>query len=507
MSYNKNQLAKSLAFVFLITVIAKITGFAREIIYGSQLGTTSTSDNFVMAQTIPMTLYSIVTQAFRTTYIPNLFRIKKEAGKEAGAIFTGYYLLAVATISILFFVVLQIFAEPITRIFAVGFTEENITQTVHFARVISVSILFGGVCDILNGYLQSESKYNTGVSLTIFSNIVFCVFILQYTTMGVDALLLGIVLAKATELIILIGAVIREKLSIKLGDIKYLPETVKALGNSAPVVAGSAIADVGKIIDKRFASLLASGTVSGLNYAQRIEIMVVQLFSTTIGAVIFPELSKLSDEDSSFVTMLNQGIRYILIVMTPIMIGAICVSQEIVSVFFERGAFTREAVVLTAQCLSLYAPAMVFTVGYEFLSKACFAIHDTKTPVNMSVIGTIINILFNIVLVHKFMHMGLALATSLSMFAAFVGVYYKLSKRYRLEHKRLLKLIIQVLISCIIMVLMLQIDLWSTIDNKYLQLLVRVVCASCVYLISMILMRCQDVKGLISVFTMKLYRK
>lgn len=503
MGDKQRSLFKNLIFVFGITFLAKITGLAREIIYGSQMGVSNISDNFVMAQTIPVTLYAIVTQAFRTTYIPNLFKIRKKENERAGNAYTGNYLILVALTSGLVFILLYVFAKPLTILFAGGFSEEDILQTVQMTRIISVTVLFGGLIDVLNGYLQSNGCYNVGASLTIFSNGVFCVCLMMYSVIGVKALLLGSVFSKFTELLIVSGAVIFRKLKIDFNNWKYFSYTISALKESIPVLLGSVITDIGNLIDKRFATQLAGGTVSALDYANKIQIMVVQLFSATIGAVLFPELSRVSSDRENFKKLVERGIRYILLIMMPIAVGTICISDNFVAVLFQRGAFDLEAVNFTSQCLIFYAPAMVFTVCYEFLSKACFALHDTKTPIIMSAIGMIVNVTFNALLMRRFQHRGLAFATSLSMAIAFLGVYTVLNKKYNFDKKAILKTIGQIAIACIVMVVFIKITENFLVMNRYIAFIMKVCIGAAAYFAVLLIERCEDILSLIKMISKK----
>lgn len=507
MQRKNNTLFKNLVFVFGITFFAKITGFIREMVYGSQLGITAISDNFVMAQTIPVTLYAILTQAFRTTFIPNLFKIKREEGDKAVESYTGNYIFAVTAASVVIFFLLFIFARPLTLVFAGGFSEENIAQTVYLIRYISITVLFGGLIDVLNGYLQSVGHYNIGASLNIFSNTVFCGFLFLYHVWGIKAILLGCVVSKAVELLIVIAAAVFYKLKVRFKSRKYLRYTLDALKNSVPVLLGSVITDLGNLIDKRFATMLMFGTVSALNYANKVQIMIVQLFSATIGAVLFPELSKLSYDIPHFKHMVEKGMKYIFIIMVPISIGTISVSENFVSVLFQRGAFGNDAVTLTSQCLMFYAPAILFTVCYEFVSKACFALHDTKTPILMSAIGMIVNVGFNALLIHRFQHQGLAFATSLSMIISFIGVYYILQKRLVLNSKSLLLTAIKVLIAGMTMFFAIILLHEMTYSNKYISFVVYVAVGAIIYYLSLVALRCSEAKELVGMFTRKIRRK
>ena len=497
MAKSKKNLINNILTVFVVIVLSKGIGFFREIMYGSRLGISNVSDNFVMAQTIPYTLYAIVTQAYRTTYIPNLFEVSRKEGKKSGEQYTGNYIVIVEFVSIISLILLIAFAEPFTYIFAGGFSESDLAQTVYMTRFMSVTVLFSGVTDVLNGYLQSAGYYNIGASLTIFSNGVFCLFLIVYPTMGISALLLGTILSKLVELIIMIIAVCIRKLKISFNSWKYWRYVVRALENSVFVLLGSIISEVGNLVDKRFASELPGGTVSGLNYANKIQVMIVQVFTATIGAVIFPELSRIASDKDGLSKSINKGIRYILILMVPITAAVVVLPKEIVSVLFERGAFSSEAVEMTSQCLAFYAIGMVFVVGYEFLSKACFATHNTKTPVIMSVLGITVNVIFNAIFIHKFKHEGLAFATSLSMIITFLGVALILNRQYRFITKEIVIELMKICIATTFMCVSVVFVRGIPFNNKYIQLGVIVLLGLIAYVLALVVLRCKEVDELI----------
>jgi putative peptidoglycan lipid II flippase len=507
MTKSKKKLILNLLTVFAVVFLSKIIGFVREIMYGSRLGITSVSDNFVMAQTIPYTLYAIVTQAFKTTYIPNLFEVTRKEGKCAGEKYTGNFLVVVEVVSIAFLIALVLFAEPLTKIFAAGFSEKDLAQTIYMTRFMAVTVLFSGVTDVLNGYLQSAGYYSIGASLTIFSNGIFCIFLFLYPCMGVSALLVGTISSKLLELMIIAGAVCFHRMKVSFKTWKYWRYVVRALENSLFVLLGSVISEVGNLVDKRFACNLKSGTVSGLNYAHKIQIMIVQLFTATIGAVIFPELSRIATDKEGFTKVLNKGLIFICILMIPITAATIVLPEEIVAVLFERGVFGSDAVKMTSQCLIFYAVGMTFVVGYEFLSKACFAMHDTKTPIVMSAFGMFVNVSFNVLLIERFKHQGLAFATSLSMIIAFLGVLYVLNRKYRIINADLVIGLIQICLAAVVMCITLHFMKLVPLHNKYLQMAMFVVFGILIYLLALVIFGCKEVYEIKNLLRDKISRK
>ncbi len=61
---------------------------------------------------------------------------------------------------------------------------------------------------------------------------------------------------------------------------------------------GVAINDLNAIVDKTLASSLAVGSISALNYANRLNNLILGVFISAITTVIFPILSKEANNDN-----------------------------------------------------------------------------------------------------------------------------------------------------------------------------------------------------------------
>ena len=120
-----------------------------------------------------------------------------------------------------------------------------------------------------------------------------------------------------------------------------------------PVLVSVAINDVNKIVDRSLASTLIRGSISSLNYAARLNSLVLSVFIVAIATVLFPILSKEATKETyeDFKNILVRGINVILIITIPTTIGIILLADPIVKITFERGAFDSLASQMTSQAL------------------------------------------------------------------------------------------------------------------------------------------------------------
>ena len=237
-------------------------------------------------------------------------------------------------------------------------------------------------------------------------------------------------------------------LNIKDQNVK---DMVKLLG---PVMIGAAVMQVNAMIDRALASTLPEGSISALNYANKLNGFIIALFITSIVSVIYPILSKLSTKDNNekFNKSIVKSINSIIILVLPISVGAIVLSTPIVKLLFQRGEFDDRALKMTSIALSMYSVGLVASGLREVLSKIFYSLQDTKTPMINGIIAVLINIVFNIILIKYFNLAGLALATSLSSIICIYLLFISLGKKIGyFGQDKIIKTTIKSIISSVIM--------------------------------------------------------
>ena len=226
------------------------------------------------------------------------------------------------------------------------------------------------------------------------------------------------------------------------------------LGLIIPVFIGVGVNQINSIVDRSLASTLGDGFITILNSANRLNGFVLGLFIATIAAVIYPTLSKLSNEEDKgkFVTSVAQSVNTVVLLIIPISIGAIVLAEPVVRIVFERGAFDAEATKMTAIALVCYSVGMIGFSLREILNKVFYSLQDTKTPMTNGALAMGMNIVLNIVLIKWAGHAGLALATSISGIICIVLLFRSLKKKIGyFGQDKILNTMIKSLIAAIVM--------------------------------------------------------
>ena len=179
------------------------------------------------------------------------------------------------------------------------------------------------------------------------------------------------------------------------------------------------------------ASELIDGSISALNYANKLNLLIQSVFVSAIITVIFPLLSKESNDDNikGMKKIMGYGVNFILLITIPATVGMIVLAAPIVQVAFERGAFTPNDTIMTTSALVFYSLGVVASSLRLLTTRVYYSLQDTKTPMVNGGLSVGLNIVLSLILVRFMAHAGLALATSISSTAAVLLMIYGLIKK------------------------------------------------------------------------------
>lgn len=189
--------------------------------------------------------------------------------------------------------------------------------------------------------------------ISIPKNIITIISIIFSLKYGIEVMIWGTLIGMLSEVIFqypfMYKTGYRYKLIINLND-KYLKKMIILLG---PVIIGIAVNQINIIVDRTIASTLVEGSISALNYANKLNSFIMAIIITSISAVIYPKLSNLSfnNNEEEYNNIIIRSINIIILLIIPISVGAIVLSSPIVKVLFQRGAFDITSVNMTSSAL------------------------------------------------------------------------------------------------------------------------------------------------------------
>ena len=427
-----SNLAKSAFWLMVVTMLSKVLGFGREIILGYFYGTSAYSDVYIVAMNIPLVVFSSIGVALVTTFIPLYQEALTSKGEERALKFSNNVMSIVVILSIILGVLGFVFAEPLVKLFAVHYTGEKLVLAVKFVRIMIGGVVFIGLSNLMTSYLQIKGDFTIPGMIGFPNNIIIITsIILSAVTGNIYILAIGTLIGMLSQFLFQVPFAIKKGYKFK-PTIDFKDEYLKKmLWLVMPVLIGVAVNQVNAMVDRSLASGLEDGVITALNNANRLNGFVMGMFIATLGAVIYPTLSKLSTENNKekFAESVANSVNCVNLLVVPASVGAMILATPVVRILFERGAFNDRSTMLTATALVFYSVGMVGFGLRDILGKVFYSLKDTKTPMINGIIAVVLNIVLNIALVKVMGHGGLALATSLSAIICIILLFISLKKK------------------------------------------------------------------------------
>lgn len=433
----KKASAFTAGFMVAATLLAKVCGMLRDILMARLYGTsTDAAMAFSAASRIPLLFFDIalgsaVTSAFIPVFNEYLAKDKEETAFEFANCFLNLIILITAVIS----VVGMVFSAPVAVIFAGGLNDSALSLASLLIKILFPTIIFTGVAYCFVGVLQSYGEFLISAIISLVSNGILILYIIfAGDRFGVQGVAVAMLVAWASQCIVQVPSLIKVKYRYR-PHLSFKNEGIKNVCKLAlPIIFSTWMQPINTMINIRLASSLNGGeAMTALDYANKLYVILVGVFTFTATNLIFPSLSRAcaGGEDEKFNSIISKAIRYVVFIIAPVMVGFLILSTPIIRLFYERGQFDAQSTALTSTALFCYSFGMLGYGMQEMANKGFYALHDGKTPMRVAFVGIAVNIALSILFV-KVLNVGLAgLAISASVAANVIGfsLLYKLNKR------------------------------------------------------------------------------
>ena len=456
------SLFRSFFTVSFYTFLSRVLGFIRDILIARYLGSTVMADAFFVAFRIPNFFRRVLAEgAYSAALIPVFSGVvlNPKDDHEASDFVentTSMLLFATVVLSILFF-----FGMPyIIQVLAPGFTDnkEAYELAVHFGKIIFPYLIFISLAAHFASINNVHERFAAGAFAPAILNISFILSLFILTPLlpsAGHALSYGVLIGGVLQFLYLYRSVLkfyRPRLRIPV-----LNEKLKKFFRLfLPGIVGSGVIQLNIVIGTIIASFLPVGAISHIYYADRLNQLPLAIFGIALGIVLLPNLSKAikSSNQETIHNIQNRSIEFSLLISLRSAIGLFILAEPIIYILFERGAFLQEDTFYTARVLGYFALGLPAYIIIKVLVSCFFAREDTKTPLYISIVSVIINIVLSLLLIESMREMGIALATAISAWINALLVYVMLSLRNNIKFdSSLINSSIKILICSIVLVL------------------------------------------------------
>jgi putative peptidoglycan lipid II flippase len=424
------RIFKSTAIVGISTLISRITGLARDIVYSTMIPV-GLLDAFLVAFKIPNFLRRLFAEgAFSQSFVPVISEYKIKRSHDDVRELVDGVAGTLGTLLFIFTVIGVVAAPLIILAFAPGWHDEpaKFSLAVDMLRWTFPYLFFVSLTALFSGVLNSYGRFIVPAITQVIMNVVmiaFALWIAPHTANPGVTLAAGVFVSGLLQLGFQLPAVIRLKL-FRVPRWRPAAEGVRRIGRlMLPGIFGSSMAQVSLLLDTQIASFLVTGSIAWLYLADRIMEFPLGVFSIALATVILPGLSRHHAEASPerFTATLDWALRIVIVLVSPASVAMLVFAGPLTATIFGYGEFTPENVRMATYALMAYSWGLLGFSLVKVLAPGYFARQDTRTPVRVGLIALGVNMALNLALVLPAKVMGfpvphVLLATSTCVSAA-----------------------------------------------------------------------------------------
>lgn len=415
----KPSLARSATIIAGAFVISRILGLVREVVLASQFGTSEELSAYVSAFRIPDLLFLVIMAgAFGSAFIPVFSGLlgngEDEAAWRLASVVLNLSGIAVVLLSALTWVL----APDLVRLVVAPEASPSIQQlTTDCMRLLLFSPIFLGFGIAAKGILEGQDLFTLPALAPIVYNAATILgALLLGPKIGVFGVAIGVVAGAAGFLLLQVPGLVRSGMRYSLAfspRSEGVSEVARLLG---PRLIGQAAFQINFIAVTNLAWRTGDQSVSALNYAWQLLMLPHGVLALSISTVILPTLSRLWQQNDvdAFRTTLASALRPLVFLSMPAAVVLFFFRTAIVQTLFQSGAFSSESTALVAAPLGFLAAGLVGYALVEALTRAFYAMHDTRTPVIAGIAIIVLNVAMGAALLDRMGYLALALSLSVS---------------------------------------------------------------------------------------------
>jgi len=463
----KRKILKSGTLITGGTMVSRMLGFVREILAAAYFGGGRLYDAFVVAFTIPALFRRVLgEEMFERAFMPPFERLRSSGQEGNARRFLFRLMVALSLILVVITVILFIFMDPLVGMLAPGmdpFTRQTAVilgrQILPFLVLISFSTFAGAILLFSDRnllYSLAPAGMNVGIIV---------VLVLFHETLGITAMVLACVAGAAVFLLVQLPAVFQIIRKIRPVEADEAGSSISSSMREGRRIFLSAVANKGtEVVDKIVASLVGAGAISSLWYAFRVIHLPFAILGLAISRSIAPELSRLrgSRNYRDFGHVIHFGIDLNLFLLVPVTVFVLFFDQEIIALFYYRGAFTLEAVNRTSLAFLFYSLSLAPMGLVVLMGRIFSAFENNRAPMKAALAAAVLHVVLDFILYRTPLEQGgIALATAISQSVQALLLFWAL-RHYpiKIRPARLLASISQLAFALVIFILILVAAKW-----------------------------------------------
>lgn len=448
------NLLKAIGTIGGLTMVSRVFGFAREMLMSRIMGASGEADAFLVAFRLPNTFRRLFGEgAFSAGFVP-LFaqRYHGEGGIEDAKKFSEEVLAVFLPTLFVFTLVFEVAMPLFVAAIASGYEGDKFDLTVTLTRITFPYLLLISLVSLFSGVLNSLTKFAAAAFAPALLNVAMVIAMLIMPTGGEPtayALAWGVTAGGVLQIALLWNSSRKAGISLRLRRPKITPGVKQFFVVVIPATLGAGVYQISQLIDTFFATRLPEGSMSYLNYSDRLNQLPLSVIGTALGTAILPQISRFisTNQPDEAAKVQSQAVELSMLLCLPAFLALAVVAQPLVAALFQGGKFTATDALITGNTLAIIVAGLPAYVLVKVITPGFYARQDTATPVKTAAIVLIANVVLNFALIPPFGIYGLAAAIAICSWLNCLMLYVILRRRghFRIEPRLWSRIIRQLL--------------------------------------------------------------
>jgi putative peptidoglycan lipid II flippase len=402
------RIARSTAFFSLATAASRIAGLAREVVAAGYYGISGPMSAFTIAFQVPNLIRALFADAaLQPAFVP-VFTEQLEQKNYREAFRLASTLLLIVTMVLGAITALFVLAAPLVMpLFAPGFEGELLDLTVTLSQVLFPILILLGMSGIVVGILNSYDRFGAFAIAPLFWNltIIAVLIVVEPLLSGQDriyAYAIGILAGTLVQLLIPAFDLRNTPFKFSWSFEWRHPGVRRVLLLMLPVTISLGLINFNLVINSFFGSLVSDQAPAAIDKAFRIYQLPQGIFSVAIATVLFPTLARFASRgalDDLRATMAN-GMRQILFVLVPAAAAVLVLSEPMIRLVYQRGAFDAAETTVVATALFWFAFSLPTNGLFLLLTRTFFGLQRPWIPTSIAAGNLVVTALGALALYH-----------------------------------------------------------------------------------------------------------
>ncbi|HOX45012.1 MAG TPA: murein biosynthesis integral membrane protein MurJ [Myxococcota bacterium] len=415
-----SSLTRSVGAVSAFTLLSRVTGLARDMVFAGLFGAGLASDAFTCAFTIPNVLRRFFAEgALSIAFVPVFSDHQAKHTREETArlydVTLGWFSAALLVV-----VGLGVLGSPLlVKLFAPGFGPDKFELAVFLNRIMFPYLALVGVTSLMTAILNTHRHFAAPAAAPILLNLaqVGCALGLAWALdPPITAMAVGVLVGGLLQLALQIPFLLRRGIRLRPRLSRGEPAVRRMLTLMAPAAFGLAVYQVNILVSRALASLISEGAMTHIYYSDRFLELPLGVFAVAVATVALPSLASQAalGELEKLKDTLRYAWRLTLFVCVPAMVWMAVCRVPMISTLLQRGHFTWADTQLTSEVFLAASAGLWAIAAIRNTVPAFYALHDTKTPVYVALAAFVLNAGLGAALMFPLGAAGLTAANSVS---------------------------------------------------------------------------------------------